>query len=287
MMSDAVSLNSLTFSLVGPGNVGSSLAHWLVSSGASLNRVASRSLGTARRLTDTLGGRSVLLPNMSSADDDLLLVAVSDPTLEVATLTLAKLEQAPVVLHTSGRGTAEMLAPLRQGGSAVGSLHPLKAFSEVLTDPAEAAGTVFGIDGDARAQSMASRLAEHLAGHAIVIPPVARSRYHLAATLAAGGVITLLASAAELVKQAGLGPEVVAGYFDLAHGALRRAQSGDAIASAITGPIARGDLVGFQRQIEEIRSLDPELADLFEILAKRTRHHCEDPPGGSPELPRA
>jgi predicted short-subunit dehydrogenase-like oxidoreductase (DUF2520 family) len=276
MISDKVSLNSLTFSLVGPGNVGSSLAHWLVSSGGHLSKVASRRPDSARRLADTLGGYPISLSRMTSIEDDLLLVAVSDPALQDVTLALTARKQAPVVLHTSGRATGEVLAPLRHHGSAIGSLHPLKAFREVLVDPSEAVGTVFGIDGDDRAQSLACRLASAFSGVTTVIPPAARSRYHAAATMAAGGVVTLLASAAELAQTAGLGPEVVTGYLELARGALRIAESSDPIASAITGPISRGDMTGYQSQINEIREWDPELADFLEVLAQRTLHHCQN-----------
>lgn len=286
MLSNSVSLNSLDFSLVGPGKVGSSLAHWLVSSGARLNRVAARDPAAAQLLVDSLGGRATALSQLNTAEDDLLVVAVSDPALEKVASVLAQNRQAAVVLHTSGRFTSEALAPLRQHNSAVGSLHPLKAFASVLADRTEASGSVFGIDGDQRARSVARRIVAELAGVAVLIPPSTRGQYHLAATMAAGGVVTLLASAAELADQVGLGPEIVAGYLELAGGAVQQAVSARPIARAITGPVARGDMTGFSSQIDEIRSLNPELADFLTALARLTRHHCELLDSGGPELPR-
>ena len=286
MISNQVSLNSLSFSLVGPGKVGSSLAHWLVSCGARLSQVASRDPDAARRLADTLGGTPTDLHQMTSAENELLLVTVSDPALQQVARTLAQREQASVVLHTSGRSTGDVLSPLRLKGSAVGSLHPLKAFPELILDPTEASGTVFGIDGDERAQTMARRVATGLSGVATVIPPASRGQYHLAATIAAGGVVTLLASAAELATDVGLGPEVVAGYLGLAGDAVQRAAASESIASAITGPIARGDMRGFLSQIDEIRNLNPDLAGFLEVLARRTDHHCQVAEEGGSELPR-
>ena len=135
---------------------------------------------------------------------------------------------------------------------------------------------MFGIDGDEKALLLARRLASALSASACEIPAAVRSHYHLAATMAAGGLVTLLASAAELAARVGLGDEVVAGYLSLAQGALDRAAGSDSIAEAITGPVARGDHEGFAQQIDKVRSLDPALADLLELLAKRTRHHCRD-----------
>lgn len=286
MVAKPVSLNSLRFSLVGPGKVGSSLAHWLVSLGAGLSQVASRNPDAASRLTETLGGHPTELAQMTSSEDDLLLVAVSDPVLQEVALALAERQQASVVLHTSGRTEGGVLSPLRQNGSAIGSLHPLKTFPNVILDPTEAAGTVFGIDGDDKAQSMARQIASGLAGVATVVPPATRSQYHLLATMAAGGVVTLLASAAELAKTVGLAPEIVAGYLSLASDAVRSAATSETIARAITGPIARGDMRGFQDQIDEIRSLDPDMADFLEALARQTDRHCRGLEAGGPELPR-
>lgn len=275
METELVSLNSLRFSLVGPGNVGSSLAHWLVSIGSRLQRVASTDDRSAATLVEKLGGQSTPLPRLSSNKTDLLILAVSDPALEEVVRVLSLLPQAPVVLHTSGRATAEILAPLRRLGSAVGSLHPLKAFPEPLTDPSEAVATVFGIDGDPKATQLASRLVGTLGGTTIQVPPSVRSQYHLAATTAAGGVLTLLASVVELSEAIGLDRAVIDGFLSLAGGAVRQAAAAESIADAITGPVARGDLEGLLTQIEQVRDLDPELADLLILLAKRTLHHCE------------
>lgn len=273
MVTDPVSLNSLSFSLVGPGKVGTSLAHWLVGLGARLQLVSSRDGVSAESLTEALGGRVVPIQELSSEREDLLVLSVSDPDLAEIAERLSNRIQARVVLHTSGRATAEILAPLRELGSHVGSLHPLKAFPEALTDRHQATGTVFGIDGDPAAKQLASTLVEAMKGLAVEVPPAVRSRYHLAATVAAGGVLTLLSCAAELAESAGLSRDIARGYLQLARGAVDHADTRGPFASAITGPVARGDLTGLLAQIDEIRDLDPQLADLLERLARRSRYY--------------
>ena len=286
MAANEVSLNSLRFSVVGPGRVGASLAHWLVSRGATLASVSSRSPDSAASLLRALGGSWTDPRHIDSAETDLLLVAVSDPALPEVVDRLTRRRQADVVLHTSGRVPGEVLSTLRQQGSSVGSFHPLKAFPRVLVDPAPAAGIVFGIDGDHDARAMAHRLADAVSGRTVDVPPDSRSRYHLAATMAAGGVVTLLASAAKLATDAGLGDEVIDGYLSLAAGAIDNAAASPAIADAITGPIARGDTAGMIEQIDEIRALDPALAEFLDILARRTEFHCRAL-AREPKLPRS
>jgi len=260
----------LRFSLVGPGRVGSSLAHWACGHGARLDRVAGRDLAGADALARALGGAAVDLARLDSSASDLLLIAVADPALPEVAERLARRRQAAVALHTSGAAPAETLAPLRAAGSAIGSLHPLKSFPESLPDPAEARGVVFGIDGDAEALRLAADLAASWGGRTVAVPAAARLAYHLAATLASGGVVTLLAAADEIARRAGLPGLVLAGYIELAGGSLERAASSRAVARAITGPVARGDRETVEAELASLRSSVPELAPLVVEVARAT-----------------
>ena len=243
--------------------MGSSLAAWLTASGAERIAVAGRRDG------------HIPLDTLATAGQDLLLIAVPDGALAGVAAELARRPQARVVLHTSGSRDASVLAPLREGGSAVGSLHPLKAFPQPLPDPAEARGIFFAVDGDAPARDLAVRLAETWGGVAAEVPPEARALYHFAATLAAGGVTTLLAAASEIAGRLGLPAEVTRGYLELCRGALNAAvrtlDAGRPLSEAITGPAARGDAETLERHLEALRALDPDRLPLAEILARETR----------------
>jgi predicted short-subunit dehydrogenase-like oxidoreductase (DUF2520 family) len=210
----------------------------------------------------------VPLERVASTGSDLLLVAVADPALDAVAADLATRPQARVALHTSGSRTAEVLAPLRRAGSAVGSLHPLKAFPRVLFDPEAARGVTFAVDGDAAAQALAGRLATAWNATAAEVPAAQRDLYHFGATLAAGGVVTLLAAAGDLAARLGLPSQVADGYRELARGAL--AEAGSEPASGITGPVARGDRDTVLRQLAALAETVPELAPLARELALAT-----------------
>jgi predicted short-subunit dehydrogenase-like oxidoreductase (DUF2520 family) len=264
-------LASLRFSIAGPGRVGSSLARWALAAGAELVAVAGR---RPRQAAWPGGPACGDLQDLQTAGQDLLLVAVRDENLAAAAGTLARHLQARVVLHTSGSLDASALAPLRAAGSAAGSLHPLKAFPQPLPDPAEARGVFFAVDGDAAARELAERLAGAWGGVAAEVPAAARPLYHFAATLAAGGVVTLLAAAAEIAGRLGLPQEVARGYLELARGAVGAAResldAGRPLGSAITGPAARGDGATLERHLEALRRLAPEKLDLAIALAQET-----------------
>ncbi|HXO19613.1 MAG TPA: DUF2520 domain-containing protein [Thermoanaerobaculia bacterium] len=266
-------LAGLSFSLVGPGRVGRSLAQWARAAGAELSQVAGRSAGA-----DLGGGlpRAISVGELASAGDDFVLLAVPDRTLPAVAAELARRPQAAVVLHTAGSLDAAVLAPLRQAGSAVGSFHPLKAFPRPLPDPGEARGIVFAVDGDPAARVLACRLARAWEAVPVEIPAAARPLYHLAASLAAGGAVTLLSLATELAGRLELPPEaeqaVARGYLELARGALAAADAADSDdpAQALTGPVARGDLTTVRRQLDALRHVAPEKLPLALHLARET-----------------
>ncbi len=251
-------MSDLAFSVAGPGRVGSSLAAWLEALGA--------------RQVSAVGREGIA--GLSTAGQDLLLVAVPDPALVSVAAELALQPQAAVVLHTSGSLDATALAPLRTGGSAVGTLHPLKAFPTPLPDPAQARGVFFAVDGDPLARDLAFRLAVSWDATAAEVPPEARPLYHFAATLAAGGVVTLLASAEELAERLGLPEAVTRGYLELCRGAVAAAvdahAAGKPLGSALTGPVARGDQETVDRHLEVLRKMAPEKVALTLALAEET-----------------
>ncbi|HEY0512059.1 MAG TPA: Rossmann-like and DUF2520 domain-containing protein [Thermoanaerobaculia bacterium] len=276
---EAWPLVGLRFSLVGPGRVGSSLARWATAAGAELIRVAGRH---PRRPAWPGGPRCVKLDDLSTQGQDFLLIAVGDAALPEVAARLARHPQAQVALHTSGSLDASALAPLRNARTSVGSLHPLKAFPHPLPDPAEARGVFFAVDGGSVARALATRLATTWGGVAAEVPPESRPLYHFAATLAAGGVTTLLALAAEIAGRLGLPDAVTRGYLELARGAIAGAaetlDDGHPLATAITGPAARGDRDTLRKHLDALRRVAPEKLPLAMFLMRETlRQTGQDP----------
>jgi predicted short-subunit dehydrogenase-like oxidoreductase (DUF2520 family) len=299
-------LAGLRFCLLGPGKVGASLAHWLVAGGARLERVIARRREAAEALTAELGGEAVAMgdarPDLARGDAakaaagradsrradearpavDLLLIAVSDSALDEVVQGLAAGSDrslgARVALHTAGSRGAEALAPLaaspgERSPVAIGALHPLKAFPRVLADVAEAAGILFALDGDPAALALGRRLTAAWRAKDALVPGSARPLYHFAASLAAGGVVTLLATANRIARLQGLSDEVAAGYLELALGALEATRQAPSAAAAITGPLARGDFETVAAQLAALGTLDPPALPLCQALALETLRH--------------
>lgn len=280
-------LDGLSFSLIGAGAVGQSLAAWFVARGGKLVQVAGRpgaaGFDTAAAFARRLGAAAADLGTLSTAGEDLLLIAVPDGALAGVAATLAARGQARVALHVSGVTPAEVLAALRAGGSAIGGFHPLRAFPAPEPDAGMAAGVFFALDGDPPALALGRRLATALGGSAAAVAAAQRPLYHLVATLLAGGVTTVVASAMEIAHRAGLPPEARPGFARLATDALAGALARPDPAAGITGPAARGDQETFLLELAQLHHLAPEAAPAVVALAReslrqRARVAPPDPP---------
>ncbi len=261
-------LAGLRFVLVGPGRVGSSLASWAVARGAECVAVAGRAGSERTRTTAALlEARSALAADLESQDSGLALIAVPDGEIrEVARRLAGRLRG--VVLHVSGALGASVLAPLAAAGCATGTFHPLRVFPRFEPDAEAARGTFFALDGAPEARALGRRLAEAFGGEAAVVSEEVRVLYHLAATLAAGGIATTFASALAVARAAGVPAAALRGYGELARGALAAALESPEPADAITGPAARGDLETVERQLELLEATAPELKPLVLALAR-------------------
>lgn len=286
MKAPAPPLAGLRFALVGPGRVGASLAVWATAAGARAVAIAGRpGSPAAARLAIRLEARAVELDALDSSGCDLLLLALPDAELGAAAGRLAVRAQAAVALHTAGALGVSVLAPIAAAGSAVGSVHPLRAFPALEPDPDGARGTFFALDGDPAAVALGARLATAFGASSGTVPEPARLLYHFAATLAAGGLATLVAAAFDLAERAGVPAAARMGYAALARGALEAALAAEDPADAITGPAARGDIATLDGHLEALATTAPELLPLAVALARETlrQRARRTPPGPAQE----
>jgi predicted short-subunit dehydrogenase-like oxidoreductase (DUF2520 family) len=94
-----------------------------------------------------------------------------------------------------------------------------------------------------------------------------RPLYHAALAHGANHLITLVRDCVDTLERAGVRPaeRLVAPLLSAAlDNALRH---GD---RALTGPVARGDVGTVRKHLDELTALDPDLADTYRVLARRT-----------------
>ena len=193
----------------------------------------------------------------------VVLLCVPDRAIAEAAALVAA---GPVVGHVSASAPLELIAPHERF-----SLHPLLS---VVGAGASFNGAYCAIDANGPAGFEAARgLAALLEMHPVVIQTEQRALYHAAASAASNFLITVEGMAerlAELVglERAALAPLVLATVENWARQGAR---------AALTGPIARGDLVTASRQRDAVAEAAPDLLPFWDLLAAETRELARPP----------
>jgi predicted short-subunit dehydrogenase-like oxidoreductase (DUF2520 family) len=202
-----------------------------------------------------------------------VLVAVRDEQLDVALdelLTHDDVRPATVVLQVSGSAEPAARERITAAGVFYGTFHPLLP----LIDPSLASfrlqGSVIGVEGDADAHVVATKLAMRLGATTIEIPRAERAAYHAAAVIASNFPVTLAALAEGLLSR--IGVDSVS-----AHRAVRAlmAASVENLAAApraldaLTGPIARGDVTTVRAHTTALHGSRP-YHDVYEVVSRAT-----------------
>jgi len=251
--------------LVGPGRAGLALSLRLIESGHTIRGVLARDEDAGRSAALRLDSECLAWDQPLPAAD-LMFVAVRDDAIAGVAARLAPYSKAVAsVVHLSGSTPTSVLDPFVD--SMTGAFHPL----QTLPTPEVGAARLEGAWAAITSQEdyLADRLFELAASigmHGFELTDDSRAAYHAAAASAANFSLVALAISERLFVGAGV-------PFDAA-APLVRAIVDNAFelgpTSALTGPIARGDVGTVAAQIEAVREVAPDLVEHFVALARAT-----------------
>lgn len=268
--------SQLTAFVVGAGRVGTGLALALPSAGLEVLGTWSRTAAGARR-TRRLTGRPAStgrFPKAVAEADLVILTVPDDAVAEVcaALVDAGRVRPGQAVIHCAGSLDLTPLAPAAEVGARVGSLHPLRAFSDPRTAAEAFAGALAVVDGDPELRGRLTRIASALGMRPASLPPgpERRALYHAAAVTAAGHVVALLDLSLELAAAAGLAPEdALKGLVELARGSLENLARAGHPEQALTGPVARGDAGVIDKHLAALDGLPAPTRELYLRLVRR------------------
>ena len=226
-----------SITLVGRGRMGTALAAALRGAGADVRGPV---------------GRGERVP-----DAEVVLLCVPDREIAAAA---AVAPTGRLVGHVSASAPLDLLAPHERF-----SLHPLLS---VVGAGAQFAGAYCAIDASSeRALDAARQLASTLGMRVKVVPREQRALYHASASMASNFLITLEGAAERLASMVGLEREALVPLVQ----ATVENWARQGARTALTGPIARGDVATAARQREAVADAAPELLPLWDALAAATR----------------
>lgn len=256
-------------SIIGAGRVGRALGRRLHELGWKIGVVVTRSEASARRAVRFIGAgkpHGGLTRNLLASQ--VILIAAPDDAISGIARDLARMGgeelRGKVALHTSGAQDSRTLAPLKECGAVVGSMHPLQTFSGVGVPPLE--GKVFAVEGDIVAVRAANQIARVLGGSPVHIAGEKKTLYHAAAALASGHVLALVEAATQLLISLGMKrSEASRALLPLTRQVLDNFQRVGPSA-AWTGPLQRGDFKVVEAHLRALHDSREDVAHAYESL---------------------
>jgi predicted short-subunit dehydrogenase-like oxidoreductase (DUF2520 family) len=264
---------AMKISVVGAGNVGTTLAVLLKRAGHTITGVASRTAAGAARAGELLGVPHGIYPSEFTREADVTFLTVPDRAIAGVCAQIAACDgfrPGSVVIHTSGAHSSDLLAPARNGGSRALSFHPLQSFAGPAAGIANLPGSFVTIEGDEGALQTARQLASDLSCQTLEIPTESKALYHAAACMVCNYFVTLVDLGLQMLEAAGIKREEgLPAIRPLVECTLQNIlRSGPA--QALTGPIARGDSGTVQSHLELMDRLAPSLIPLYKTLGQAT-----------------
>ena len=232
----------LGIGIIGAGKVGAVLGSALRGAEHAIVGVSAVSDASRERAETLLPGVPVLDVQDIVERAELVLLAVPDDALGPLIEGLAKLgawQPGQIVAHTSGRFGVGILHPVRAAGAIPLALHPAMTFTGMSLDLTRLLDCTFGVTADAAMLPIAQALVVEMGAEPVAIAEADRTLYHAALAHGSNHLVTLVAQASQLLREVGVeAPERMLGP-------LLRATLENALASgesALTGPVARGDV---------------------------------------------
>jgi predicted short-subunit dehydrogenase-like oxidoreductase (DUF2520 family) len=261
----------LNVGVIGTGRVGAVLGAALARAGHRVVAASAVSAASRARASRFLPEVTLDDPRRVFAAAGLVLLTVPDDVLPGLVEGLVQTEvplHGRILVHTSGRYGAAVLAPATRQGALPLALHPVMTFTGRSEDLDRLAGVCFGVTAPAELLPMAQALVIEMGGEPVIIAEEHRGLYHAALATAANHLITLITEASDLLTTAGvpnpqrmLGPLISAA----ADNALTLGMNG------LTGPVARGDAGTVQRHLDAMRgAASPAAVAAYIAMARLT-----------------
>ncbi len=263
-----------TLTIIGSGHVAKTLGRlWQGHDGVVLRDVLSRTPANAAAACDFIGGGRPVDDYAALNRADIFLIAVKDDQIAACCDKLAasgRIRPGVVVFHCSGALPASVLASAAACGALLASVHPVRSFAAPEEVALSFAGTWCGVEGDAAALAVLTPLFTGIGAQLVQIRPEAKTVYHAAAVFACNYLVTLLDVAVQAYGQAGIAQDVA---MQMMAPLVRKTVDqvfAAGTAAALSGPIARGDMLTVATQQAAVSAWSPAHGDLYALLAKET-----------------
>lgn len=263
----------MNIGFIGAGAVGTAFGTYLARCGQTVIGYCGHHPDKIERACRLTGGRGFDDLHELVVNSDLILITTQDDHIAGACRHLCDtggISSRHLVGHMSGACSSRALAPAAERGAAVFSLHPLQAFADVDQAVSNLPSTHFSLEGDDDRLGVIQQIMGDLGNPCFRIAPDDKPMYHLAACILSNYLVTLMDFG--LSALAGIGVDRRQGFAamrPLIDGTIANIARLDT-ATALTGPIARGDAATIENHLNALAVHPGPLADMYAQWAQYT-----------------
>ena len=259
-----------TLNIIGSGRVGRACGRlWARAKVFEIQDVLTRSRESAQEAVKFIGAGHAVgkLGEMRGAD--VWMIATRDDAIVPSAVTLAgsgKVTPDDIVFHVSGATPSSDLAPVKERGALVASVHPIKTFTDAEAAVRTFPGTYCSAEGDGEALRVIRPAFEKIGASVFDIASQLKPVYHSGGVFACNYLVALIEAALRAHEKAGIPRDASLKALEPMVRETVDAIFSQGPAAALTGPISRGDVATVKRQLAAVAAWDPAIAELYRGL---------------------
>lgn len=257
---------TMKLSIIGCGNVAKTMAYLWHANHIEIMDVVNRSQRSADRSVNFIGAGRALdsIHNLRAAD--VYVLGCNDDQIDSCLNQLLEnntIKTGTIIFHFSGAKSSLALNKAREQGALCASVHPVKSFAEPSKAIKTFAGTYCGIEGDAEALKVLTKLIEIVEGNSFTVSTENKLIYHAGSVIACNYLVALQEISLQAFEKSGVPRNLALKILEpLVTGTTKNIFATDT-ARALTGPIARGDVQLVKEQHIAVQDWNEEIADIY------------------------
>lgn len=259
-----------SINIIGCGRVGRTLGSLFVRNSLFTKvTICNRSEESSARAVAFIPS-AVAVPDVAELPEaDAWMIACADGAIAPSAQRLAKIASVTpgtLVFHVSGALSSNELAPLKERGAVLGSLHPVRSIASPELVVTSFTGTACAIEGEPEAVAALRLLVEKIGGKSFQVDSRAKLICHAGHVFASNYLVVLIDIARRLYAEAGIPSDVVETMLPpIVRGAVDNVCA-LGTTEALTGPVVRGEVDLVRKQLGALQELQPEVAALYREL---------------------
>ncbi len=264
-----------TLCIVGAGKVGQVFGRQFATHRVfEVRQVLTRSKQSAQAAAEFVGAGEPAGSWGELRQADVYLLGVPDDSIAESCDAMRRqglLNADSVVFHCSGAKASTELSAALGAGAAVASVHPVRSFADAAAVSSDFAGTICSVEGDVRALAVLAPALESIGAQVVQISADNKLLYHAGSVVASNYLVSLMDLALRTYEAAGIPPGMAqAMAAPLARQTLENVFK-LGTAQALTGPIARGDMLTVEKQLQKVEDWDADAGGVYRAFIPVTQ----------------